>query len=76
MTYININKHVIGKNNRTGSNDPAIRVARTKTAKPQYFHSVKIMGEVELIQSDKPLLPCGAKVVLFTEAEVIGTVSN
>lgn len=66
-TYISVNKYKIR------SNEPAIRVAKTKSAKPEYFRSIKVNGPFEMIQSDKPILKCGARLVIKTDAEVEGT---
>lgn len=67
-TYISVNRH------RIRSGEPPVRVARTKSAKADYFRSVKIEGPSELISSpDKPILKCGARLVIITEANVVGT---
>lgn len=70
-TYITINKHVIAGNARHGRNEPAVRVARSKSGKPEYCHEVEILGPSRLISGgDKPILKCGARIALATEADV------
>lgn len=69
--YISINKHVIARNARHGTNEPAIAVRTSKSAKAQYCHEAEIQGPSKLVYSpDKPILRCGARLVLITEAEV------
>lgn len=71
-TYVTINKHIIAHNARNGDNQPPIAVRRTKSGKAQYVHSVDIRGRSRLVYSpDKPILKCGARLVLITDAEVI-----
>ena len=45
----------------------------SKVEKNTYGHSVEILGPSKVIYggNDKPLLPCGARVVIETEAETI-----
>lgn len=69
--YISVNKHVIAKNVRHGTNEPPIRVAVGKSGKPVYCHGVKIDGPSTLLYSaEKPVLKCGARLVIETEAKV------
>ncbi len=69
-TYIHVNQHVIRANKKTGADDPVITVKHGK--KNTYCRRVKIHGESEVVYSgnEKPLLPCGARVAVVTEAEV------
>lgn len=75
-TYITINKHIIASNARHGTDEPAVRVARGKNAKPEYARDVEILGPCRLLtaqitaQNGKPLLKCNARIALATEAEV------
>ena len=72
-TYISINKHTIAKNARHGTNDPPIGVRRTKSGKASYYKKVVVNGPCELVyESNKPLLKCGERLVLVTEATVTG----
>lgn len=70
QTYITINKHKILGNLKHGKNDPPIRVARTKSAKPIYGHGVQVHGPVEILYMPDEPLKCGARVYLRTKAEV------
>ena len=65
-TYIHVNQHVIKSNIKHGLNEPAITVKKGKTN--TYCHKVKVDGSLEVIQSTdgKPLLSCGAKIVMVT----------
>jgi hypothetical protein len=73
MKYIHVNQHKIRANKKHGTNEPVLTVkdGRTNT----YGHSVEILGPSRVIYggNDKPLLACGARVVIETEAEVIIT---
>ena len=68
--FIHVNQHRIRSNLKHGTNDPAITVKEGR--KNTYGHSVKINGPSEVIYggNDKPILSCGARVVIVTEAEV------
>lgn len=71
-TYISVNKHIIAGNLRHGRNDPPIRVSRGKSGKPKYGYTVKILGSSELVyNSQEPILKCGARLVLVTDADVV-----
>jgi hypothetical protein len=70
-TYININKNVIAANAKHHRNDPPIRISRGKSGKPVYAHEIEIKGSSRLIYSaDRPILPCGARRAIATEADV------
>ena len=68
--FIHVNQHRIRSNLKHGTNDPVITVKEGR--KNTYGHSVKINGPSEVIYggNDKPILSCGARVVIVTEAEV------
>ena len=53
-----------------GTNEPVITVKQGK--KNTYCHSVEVMGPsvVRYGGNEKPILPCGARVVIETESEV------
>ena len=70
MTWININKHVIASNHRTGENQPPIRVAKTKSGAAKYAHEVLIEGPCRILYDPEGILHCGAKVAIYTEADV------
>ena len=69
-TYIHVNQHVIGANRKNGTSDPVITVKQG--TRNTYCSRVKILGPSEVIYggNDKPLLSCGARVVIATEADV------
>ncbi len=68
--YIHVNQHLIRSNLKHGKHDPVLTVKEGKSN--TYAHSVKINGPSEVIYggNDKPLLACGARVVIVTEADV------
>jgi len=68
--YIHVNQHVIRANKKEGKNDPVITIKEGKTN--TYCHEVAIHGDsiVKYGGNDKPLLPCGARVVIETEGEI------
>ena len=68
--YIHVNQHKIRANKKNGTNDPVITVKEGRTN--TYCHEVKITGEVIVKYggNDKPLLPCGARVVIETDGFV------
>ena len=68
--YIHVNMHKIRANKKHGTNEPVLTVKEGR--KNTYGHNVKINGASEVIYSgnDKPILPCGARVVIMTKAEV------
>ena len=68
-TYIHVNQHVIRSNKKHGKDDPVITVKQG--TKNTYCHEVKIHGPSSVLYggNDKPLLSCGARVVIVTESE-------
>ena len=70
-TYINVNHHLIRKNRKEGTNLPVIIVRRGKSGPSKYGSHIHIDGPSELIYSPhKPILKCGARLVLKTDAKV------
>jgi len=69
-TFIHVNQHVIRSNKKHNKNDPVITVKSGKTN--TYCHEVEILGSSKVIYggNDKPLLNCGARVVIETDSEV------
>ena len=69
-TYIHVNQHKIRANKKHGTNEPVITVKQGK--RNTYCHSVEVMGPsvVRYGGHEKPILPCGARVVIETESEV------
>lgn len=67
--YIHVNKHKIAANRKNGHRDPPVRVQRGKRGKATYCWRV-FFEEGEMIYSPhKPILPCGARLVIATETE-------
>ena len=69
-TYIHVNQHVIRANRKNGTDDPVITVKQG--SKNTYCSRVRVLGPSEVIYggNDRPLLSCGARVVIETEADV------
>ena len=69
-TYIHVNQHKIRANKKHVTNEPVITVKRGK--ENTYCHEVKVLGPSTVVYggNDKPLLSCGARVVIMTEGEV------
>ena len=69
-TFIHVNQHVIRANKKHNKNDPVITVKSGKDN--TYCHEVEILGNSKVMYggNDKPLLSCGARVVIMTEGEV------
>lgn len=64
--YVSINGHIIRKNAKHGTNIAPIRIAKSRSdKKPQYAHEITITGASRLLYSpDKPILSCGARLVI------------
>ena len=69
-TYIHVNQHKIRSNKKNGTNEPVITVKQGR--KNTYCSQVKILGPSSVIYggNDKPILSCGARVVIHTESDV------
>ena len=68
--YIHVNQHKIRSNKKNGENEPVITIKEGKTN--TYCHAVEIKGPSRVTYggNDKPLLPCGARVVIETESDI------
>tara|TARA_B100001250_G_C19030942_1_gene457409 strand:- start:181 stop:420 length:240 start_codon:yes stop_codon:yes gene_type:complete len=68
--FIHVNQHKIKANLKHGTNEPVITIKQGSTN--TYCHEVKILGDsiVRYGGNDKPILPCGARVVIETTAEI------
>ena len=68
--YIHVNQHRIRANKKNGTNDPVITIKEGR--KTTYCNSVEILGAstIRYGGNDKPILSCGARVVIETESEV------
>jgi len=69
-TYIHVNQHKIRGNLKHERNDPVITIKQG--SKNTYCHEVAINGPSRVVYggNNKPLLNCGARVVIETEADV------
>mgnify|MGYP003635342093 CR=1 FL=1 len=69
--YIHVNQHKIKANLKHGTNEPVITIKEGRTN--TYCHEVKILGKstVKYGGSGKPILSCGARVVIETEAPYV-----
>jgi hypothetical protein len=68
MYYIHINKNTIASNRKRGTKKPAVRFQKGKYGKATYAHRVKFTeGEIRYKPTGRPLLPCGARLVIATK---------
>ena len=69
-TYIHVNQHKIRANKKHGTDEPVITVKQG--TKNTYCHEVEITGPSRVVYgvNDKPILSCGARVVIETDHEV------
>ena len=75
-TYIHVNQHKIRSNLKHNESEPCITVKKGKSN--TYCHEVHIKGDSKVIYggNDKPLLSCGARVVIETNAEVVAILNE
>ena len=68
--FIHVNQNVIRSNKKHNKNDPVITIKEGRSN--TYCHEVKIKGPSKIMYggNDKPILNCGARVVIETEAEI------
>jgi hypothetical protein len=68
-TRIHVNQHVVRRNRKTSSRDPALTVK--SRGRNTYCHAAEVLGPCRVVYSpDKPL-SCGATVWIETEHEVV-----
>ena len=69
-TYIHVNQHKIRANKTHGTDEPVITIKKGRAN--TYCHEVKILGDsvIKYSGNGKPILSCGARVVIETESEV------
>mgnify|MGYP003111206679 CR=1 FL=1 len=68
--YIHVNQHKIRSNLKHNLNEPVITVKTSN--KNIYGHQVDILGKSKIIYgNNKPILSCGARVVIETHSEVL-----
>ena len=68
-TIIHVNQHKIRSNIKNDVVEPVLTVKSYKSN--IYAHEVEILGPSKIIYSPKKPLPCGARVWIETESEVI-----
>ena len=69
--YIHVNQHKIRANKKHGTNEPVITIKEGKNN--TYCHTVEILGpsKIRYGGNEKPILSCGARVVIETESDLI-----
>ena len=68
-TYIHVNQHKIRSNLKNNKKEPVITVK--KGNKNTYCKEVKLLGpSIVIYNDDKPILSCGARVVVCTESDI------
>lgn len=68
-TIIHVNQHVIKANRVKGENNPPLTVKTYK--ENRYAYAVEILGPSQVVYNSEKPLPCGARVWIETEADVI-----
>ena len=69
-TIIHVNRNVIQRNAKHGTNNPVCRVDVCGENKPRYAMEVVIEGPSVLVYRPETPRPCGAKLWIETESEV------
>lgn len=70
-TFIHVNRNTMASNLKHGTDKPAISVRQGGSI--EYVHDVVIDGPSRILSSGtEPLLSCGARVVIETDAPVRG----
>ena len=71
-TYIHVNQHNVRSNKTKGTDLPVITIKKGKTN--TYCNEVEILGPSKIVYcgngDEKPILSCGARVVIETESEI------
>tara|TARA_R100001377_G_C3154807_1_gene97594 strand:+ start:102 stop:434 length:333 start_codon:yes stop_codon:yes gene_type:complete len=75
-TYIHVNQHKIRSNLKNNETEPCITVKKGKSN--TYCHEVHIDGPSKVLYggNDKPILSCGARVVIETESEITAIIKE
>lgn len=73
MRYVSINGHTIRANAVRKTNNPPIRIARSRSDKnPVYASEIEIVGPARLVyRPNEPILKCGARLVLECKDVVV-----
>lgn len=69
MYYTHINRNVIDRNRKNGTEDPAVRFQKGKYGKATYAKEVRLPDGARVVYrpSGDPILPCGARLVIVSE---------
>jgi len=68
LKYIHVNQHIIKSNLKHGKSDPVFTIKIGRSGKAIKAHSVSTEGQCLFNYggNGKPILPCGARVVVVT----------
>jgi hypothetical protein len=66
MYYVHVNRNTINSNTKNGTSEPAVRFQKGKYGKAVYANRVRFKEGELLYSPHKPLLPCGARMVIAT----------
>ena len=68
--YIHVNQHKIRSNLKHDKNEPVITIKQGSTN--TYCHGVDVLGPSRIVYggNNKPLLSCGARVVIQTDSDI------
>ena len=68
--YIHVNQHKIRANKKHGTYEPVITIKEGRSN--TYCHAVEILRPSKIMYggNEKPILSCGARVVIMTEADI------
>lgn len=69
MYYVHVNRNTINKNTKYGTTEPAVRFQKGKYGKSVYANRVHFTDGELIYSPHKPLLPCGARMVIQTPNE-------
>jgi hypothetical protein len=69
MKIIHINRNIIQKNAKRGEQEPVVRVEENGVVK--YCMEVDIKGPSRMVYRPSKPRPCGAKLWIETDAEVV-----
>lgn len=63
--FTHVNRGVIDRNSKRGTNEPAITFRKGRRGKATYAHEVELPAGSRMIYSPhEPILPCGARLVI------------
>ncbi len=73
IAHVSINAHTIRRNATHGTDEPPIRIARSRSdKKPLYAHEIVINGPSHLVYNPRvPIMSCGARLVLLADYSAV-----